>query len=157
MISLTELIRHLQRSADAMPARILEQHARNGVTVAGEAAEYIGRELPEWPPLAPWTVEEKTRLGYINQVSPTDPGLRTGAMQKSIDSGASEAGFVVGSADKKLLWFELGRRATPLGGPQPPRPVLALVMSRNLAPLADTYGRILARALTPPSTGKRIE
>ena len=156
MIDLQTLIRHLQRATSEMPERLLVQHEANAHVVAGQAAEYLGHELPEWPPLSSWTVEEKTRLGYVGQVSATDPGLRTGDMQQSVEGAADADGFTVGSKDKKALWFEMGRAATPLGGPQPPRPFLALALQRNLPHLGDTYGRILAQALTPPATRARI-
>ena len=82
MIPLKELIGHLQASADTLPARLHEQHEKNARIVAAEAAEYVGHELPEWPPLAQATVDEKTDLGYVGHVSATDPGLRTGEMRE---------------------------------------------------------------------------
>lgn len=151
MIELSELVAWLRASADQMPLRLRAEHEHNAHTVAAEAAEYIGHEIPEWRPLAASTVKEKTDLGFVGRYSATDPLLRTGEMRDSIEGRADHDGFVVGSTSKKALWQEMG---TSRG--IPPRPFLALALMRNTEHLADRYGRLAAMALIPPGTNARL-
>lgn len=150
MITLAQLATHLREQSYLMPSLLRAEHAHNAHTIAAEAAEYLGHELPEWPALAPSTVAEKTRLGYVGQVSATDPGLRTGEMQRSIEGAADFDGFTIGSREKKMLYFEIGTSR------QPPRPALALALSRNVDHLGYRYGLLAMRALTPGATNVRI-
>lgn len=107
------------------------------------AAEYIGHEMPEWPPLADSTVEEKIRLGYTGQVSDTDPLLRTGDMRDSI--GVEQAGLVVavGSPEKVAFWQEMGTTKMP------PRPFLSLAMRNSLEHAVELMTKTAARLFTP--------
>lgn len=129
------------------------------------ASSYIGHELPEWAPLSPATLEGfhhplagwipgKIELGYTGHVSSSDPGLRTGEMRDSIKGEVEHLALVVGSPEKKMLWFEMGHRGTAFTGPQPPRPVLALAMRNSLEHAADVFGEV-AMGLVSPSRGGR--
>jgi hypothetical protein len=75
---------------------------------ASTARGYIGQERPEWIPLAAKTIAEKQRLGFVNQVSPTDPLLRTGAMRRSIRAEARGLTGQVTSDDPVALWQDQG-------------------------------------------------
>ena len=111
-------------------------HARHGLLevthhlmkeVAKDAKSLIGHELDRWPPLAESTIAEKQRLGYVGQVSGTDPLLRTGDMRETIKAHAeltaSGAEGVVGSGSKIALYQEVGTHRIP------PRPFLAEAMA----------------------------
>jgi hypothetical protein len=146
MMTFAELALMLERSAAELPALLLAEHEHNALTIAAEAAEYIGHELPEWPPLAPSTVEQKQRLGYVGRISATDPLLRTGEMERSIEGRADADGFVIGSSSKIALYQEMGTSRIP------PRPFMALAMQRNIEHLAERYDRLGVRILVPAGT-----
>lgn len=101
----------------------ITQHLMEHAAV--EAKAVIGHELDQWPPLAASTIAEKQRLGYVNQISPTDPLLRTGDMRESVDAAAEATSYgakgVIGSRLKEALWQELGTAKIPsrpfLAGP----------------------------------------
>lgn len=150
MISFGEYAEILRRNATQVRPRLEVGLAKVGELTKTMAAEYIGHEMPEWPPLAPSTITEKTRLGYVGHVSATDPGLRTGEMRDSVQVDVAALEQVVGSSDKKLLWFELGTVR------QPPRPVLALAAQRSLPYAEDVFGEIAVRLLVPPGTPVRM-
>ena len=86
--------------------------------------------MPEWAALKETTIYEKTRLGYVGQVSATDPLLRTGMMRESIEGAAEGLTGVVGTDDPKAKWQEFG--ATRVGrnrtGTIPPRPFIGMAM-----------------------------
>ena len=119
-----------------------------GLEVAATARGLIGHELPIWPPLADSTIAEKTRLGYTGRLSATDPLLRTGGMRDSIDSVSEGLTTVVGSADPKALWQEMGTHKA--SGAIPPRPFLATAMVQSLPRAAEILGNAAVRALSPP-------
>lgn len=95
-----------------------------------KARRYIGHEMPEWAALKETTIYEKTRLGYVGQVSATDPLLRTHEMGESIEGAAEGLSGVIGSDDPKMKWQEFG--ATGVGrnrtGTIPPRPSIGMAM-----------------------------
>ena len=147
MLSFGEFARMMERNA----ARSVEEIEGGVLTIAGSVAvaakDLIGRENPEWPALAQSTVDEKTRLGYVGRISPTDPLYRKGDMRESIEGVAEGFTAVVGSPDKVALWQEMGTlRPT---GSIPPRPFLGLAMSR-VYPLADRLFGIIGVNLTNP-------
>lgn len=100
------------------------------VDAARRARAYIGQERPEWPPLADSTVADKTALGYVGHVSPTDPLLRTGEMRESIEGNVEGLVGTTGSNDRKALWQEFGAHGTGpnRAGELPPRPFIGLGM-----------------------------
>jgi hypothetical protein len=93
--------------------------------VQTEAKALIGQENVEagghvWPDLAARTITEKERLGYVGQVSATDPLLRTGELRASIQMQVEGNEAAVGSDDPVAEWQELGTSTIParsfLGG-----------------------------------------
>ena len=114
------------------------------------AKGYIGQETPDWPPLAERTVADKQRLGFVNRVSATDPLLRTGSMRDSIElrlvrfEGGASA--VVGSAERKALYQEIGTRNMP------PRSFLARAM-REVEPAAQAVLSAAVRGVFEPAEG----
>jgi hypothetical protein len=110
------------------PAAIEGGHVgvRNAAEIVQtEAKGLIGQENVEvaggaWPDLAESTVVEKARLGYVDQVSPTDPLLRTGELRASIQMQAEGNEAAVGSDDPVAVYQELGTSKIParsfLGG-----------------------------------------
>jgi hypothetical protein len=117
--------------------------ARVGALARTMAVEYIGHELPSWPPLAASTVAQKQRLGFVGRVSATDPLLRTGEMRDSIAAEVVPYAVVVGSPLDKAMWQELGTSRIP------PRPFLALAM-QSAAPLSEDAFYDAAVALLVP-------
>ncbi|EJN07786.1 hypothetical protein [Herbaspirillum sp. YR522] len=94
-------------------------------TAAGMIGQYQGAigPYPKWEELADSTEQEKKRLGYSLEA----PLLRTGDLKKSIKKTTEGNSAVVGSADKKMVYHELGTLHIP------PRPVLgpAAMHSKN--------------------------
>jgi len=149
MISFGEFASMLERSAAELRPRLEIGLAKVGELTKTMAAEYIGHEMPEWPPLASSTVDEKTRLGYVGHVSSTDPLLRTGEMRDSIELEVEGLAQAVGSKSKVALWQEVG--TTPSAGHPgiPPRPFIGLAAQRSLPYAEDVFGEIAVRILAP--------
>lgn len=145
-MTLDDLARMLGASAQSVRPRLVADLAKVGELTATMAAEFIGHEMPEWLALAPATIEEKERLGYVDQVSATDPLLRTGAMRDSIKIEIEGLEMAVGSTDKIAAYQEVGTAHIP------PRPFLALAGSRSLEYAgAEKLGETAVELLTPGS------
>ncbi len=139
MISELEFLNLLERATAESPIAAAGALTETMEALKVEAKAYIGHELPEWPPLAASTVEEKERLGYTGHVSTTDPLLRTGKMRELIEVSIEGLTGVLGSTDPVALWQELGTARIP------PRPFLSLALFHS-QPIADPiFGRALAR------------
>lgn len=111
---------------------LLRVAAVTAVELERRAKDYIGEERPEWKPLSPRTIRDKLKLGYGNQVSPTDPLLRTGHLRSSITGEVVDDDpmiyVIIGSDDLIAPAHELGTARIP------PRPFLALALEEE-APL----------------------
>lgn len=142
-ITLDELARMLQASARSVRPRLEADLAKIGELTATMAAEYIGHEMPEWPPLAPSTVAEKERLGYVGQISATDPLLRTGEMRDSIKVEIEGLEMMVGSDSKIAAYQEIGTQSIP------PRPFIGLAALNSLEFAAEKLGETAIALLTP--------
>ena len=143
MMNLNELAEMLQRASVRVRPALEVDLAKIGELTATMAAEYIGHEMPQWPPLAPSTIEQKQKLGYVGRVSATDPLLRTGEMRDSIKVAVDGLVVVVGSTDKNALYQEIGTSRMP------PRPFLALAASHSLEYAAERLGETATVLLTP--------
>lgn len=147
MLSLGEFAAMLESSAERSRDELLKKTAIFVDSVAEQAKDLIGRENEEWAPLAPSTVAEKTRLGFVGQRSATDPLLRTGTMRDSISAIVSETLFgvtgIVGAEDPKAVWQELGSSRIP------PRPFLALAMNNALPGAEVLFGQFAMSLLMP--------
>jgi phage gpG-like protein len=111
--SIAEFVRFLETRVEATKAAQKEGIAAAGEMLEAEAKAMIGAEDPDWPPLADSTVADKQRLGYVDQVSATDPLLRTGELRDSIEHSADESEVVVGSNDEVAVVQELGNEHIP--------------------------------------------
>lgn len=84
--------------------------------VEKEAKRVLGTYDYNWVPLAPSTVEDRTRKGFAGD----EPLLRIGDMRDSIEHTVHGKSGFVGSNDDKAVWQELGTRRIPprsfLGG-----------------------------------------
>jgi hypothetical protein len=144
-LTVQQFLNHLERAVARSPAVAVVALTETMEAVAVEAKSYIGHELPEWPALAPSTVQEKTRLGYTGHLSPTDPLLRAAQMRESI-SAEVDAGTltgVVGATDPVAIFQELGTERIP------PRPFLSTAML-GAEPVAEIFfGRAAVKLLTP--------
>ena len=107
---------------------------RAGKMLAKTAQDMIGQEMPDWADLAPSTVEEKQRLGFVGRVSPTDPLLRTGELRASISHTIEGNKLVLGSDDPVAAYQELGTPRIP------PRPFIGSTMHVHGADAADIIG-----------------
>lgn len=123
-MTMKEYIAMLERATKQVRTAITRDLTEIGLRQRNLAQGYIGQELPEWPPLADSTIEEKERLGYTGVVSDTDPLLRTGEMRDSIEAvvtpTATGVKLDVGSNDPVALYQEMGTPTIP------PRPFIAL-------------------------------
>lgn len=103
------------------------------------AAHYPGEYQPGWPKLADSTLKDKADKGF----PVPSPLLRTGEMAGSYkkELEPAELEVVVGSAEKKALWQEMGTSRIP------PRPVVALAMASSLPYAHDVFREIAVRLL----------
>jgi len=147
VISFKQFAEKMERSAGESLTVIEGGVLTVTLAAAVMAKDLIGRENPEWAALAPSTIDEKARGGYLGRISATDPLYRTGEMRESIEGTVEGLTGVVGSTDKVALFQEMGTlRAS---GSVPPRPFLGLAMSR-VYPVADrVFGLIGANLLSP--------
>jgi phage gpG-like protein len=148
-MTLDDLAKMLDASAKSVRPRLEADLAKIGGLTQAMAAEFIGHELPEWPPLAARTIAEKEELGFTGHVSATDPLLRTGEMRDSIKVEVEGLEMAVGSHSKIALWQEMGTVGSATGGPIPPRPFLGLAGLRSLEYAADVLGETAIALLTP--------
>lgn len=148
MLTCGEMALFFRASAVRVEAELTLETHKLLADIAKDAEALIGQERPQWHDLAPSTVAEKERLGYTNQISPTDPLLRTGEMRGSIESDAEKGDFwvdgVIGSNDKVALYQEMGTKTIP------PRPFLAAAMIINLPKKSEVaFGEFGLELLTP--------
>lgn len=161
MLTFAEFTQHMERAAvELRTGKELALHAV-GELAQTMAVEYIGREMPEWAPLSENTlhgftkygryIPGKIELGYVGHVSATDPLLRTGALRDSIGMYVQGDEAVIGSPLDTALWQELG--TVRPDGAIPPRPFLALAMSRVDEHAGEVFGEMAVRVLTPRTQG----
>ena len=116
--------------------------------VSEEAKGFIGTYQDGWAPLAESTLNGwnghpgKIELGYA---PPDNPLLREGTMRESIEGAAEKSMFgasgVVASKSLVALWQELGTVKIP------PRPFLALAMSRSYVAADLIFGTFALKLL----------
>jgi phage gpG-like protein len=78
------------------------------------------------------------------------PGVDTGETRDSITHNSDRHEAYIGSNDERLKWLEFGtgKAGSAWGGPNPPRPVLAITVFRKGDEAAEIVGRDIARAIT---------
>ena len=128
----------------------LERAAR---VVKTEAKAELGQYQDAAPPLVGWaelaqaTKDQRVALGFTEN----DPGLRSGEMRDGIEHEVEVTAHVgtilhgratIGSADDKMLWFEIGTER------QPPRSALGGALVRKTNEVVDIIGHGAAAALT---------
>jgi hypothetical protein len=156
MITLGEAAAWYRQAADTVEAELGALVVTVTATAVERAKGYIGHEQDEWAPLSGATIEGfrhaygfwipgKRELGY----SPPDyePLLRSGQMRDSIEGVADGLTGIIGSADKVMLYQEMGT-ANALY-PIPPRPVLALALMNSVPDIVDGCGEVAVKILVP--------
>jgi hypothetical protein len=139
----------------------LERDVRLNMEVAAKVSRgFIGHEIEGWAPLSPATmngfyspdagwIKGKIELGYVNQISATDPLLRTGELRDSIGGEAEEVGIgvrgIVGSTSDIAALQEMGTSRIPA------RPFLGPALMLAETKIAEDLGHLAIRALTPGS------
>jgi phage gpG-like protein len=138
--SLGEAARHLvalniDRQTGAMDeaAKLVQVEAKSLI------GTYPGDEPPfaAWPELADSTKEDRVHQGYTEN----DPLLRSGDMRESIERIATTDMAVVGSAEDKALYQELGTAKIP------PRSFLGMAAMRKGEEVADIIGEGVVAAI----------
>jgi phage gpG-like protein len=141
-LTIAQFIFELQRMAQREPLMREQALKRAAETVRDEARALVGTEDPSWAPLADATVAEKSRLGYVGQITATDPLLRTGRLRDSIEIRAvSPDRAVIASDDPILAFQEFGTARIP------PRPVIGTALFRTKAAVEHLIGEAAARLL----------
>lgn len=117
---------HMNRVADTLPMvnRLALGPAADAVRVEARSilGHYQGADqgTPAWQPLAASTMKSRDSKGF----SPNEPLLVTGGLRDSIHSSESGPEAVVGSAEARAVWQELGTARIPA------RPFLAKAGAR---------------------------
>jgi hypothetical protein len=156
MITLGEAAAWYRQAADTIEDELGEVVVTVTALAVERAKGYIGHEQDEWAPLSGATIEGfrnaygfripgKRELGY----SPPDyePLLRSGQMRESIEGVADGLTGIIGSADKVMLYQEMG---TPNARyPIPPRPVLALALMNSVPDIIEGCGEVAVKILVP--------
>ena len=136
--SLTAFAAKLLEAAIIMPAEEAEGMERAAVMLEREAKRIIGSSA--LTPNAPATIEHK---------GADTPGVDTGETRKSIQHNSDRHEAFVGSNDERLKWLEFGTQkgGAAWGGPNPPRPVLALTSIKHGDEAADIVGRAVLASI----------
>lgn len=164
MISFEQYAEFLKGSVRRVEGEKVRALARIGDHARVMAVEYFGHELPQWEELSSRTmygfrhpygfwIKGKEELGYTGQVSGTDPLLRTGKTRDSVRAESDASEMVLGSDENTMLWQEVGTH-NPLTGDIPPRPVLALAMSRVRPYAEDVFYEAAVSLLVPKVSQK---
>jgi hypothetical protein len=159
MISLKEFAEHLERAIATCEPMLEIGLAELGEHTKTVAAEEFGHEMPMWEPLSQATlhgfrhpygfwIKGKEELGYTGHISATDPLVRTGATERSLDVAVVGLTMAVGSPSKIMLWQEMGTHNSVTGN-IPPRPVLAPAMIGAFPFAEEVFGEIAVALLTP--------
>jgi hypothetical protein len=159
MISLKEFAEHLERAIAICEPMLEVGLAKVGEHTKTAAAETFGHQMPMWEPLSQATlhgfrhpygfwIKGKEELGYTGHVSATDPLLRTGATERSIEVAVEGLTQAVGSPSKIMLYQEMGTHNS-VSGNIPPRPVLGPAAIGSLPFASDVFGEIAVALLTP--------
>ena len=147
-MTLDDFIRDLRTLSQREPLMTEAALKKAAEVVRDEAKALIGTEDEAWAALAPATVEEKTRFGYVNRVSATDPLLRTGELRDSIEVGdLSPTRAYVGTRDPIGAYLEFGTSRVP------PRPFIGTALFRSKAAIQHALGEIAVRFLR----GERLD
>lgn len=147
MMTFAQFAKHLGAAGPRLAPAVERGLAQYGEVVKTTARGFIGHERTAWAALAPSTIAEKTKLGYVGHISATDPLLRTGELRDSIEAEVGPLNVTVGSALDKALWQEMGT-VRPTGS-IPPRPFLASAMNDTLPVAEKIFGEVMVRTLTP--------
>jgi hypothetical protein len=147
MLSPAELALFLRVSAARVKPHLKHETEKLVEQARDQAKVLIGQEYGGWPALAESTIVQKTRLGYVGNVSATDPLLRTGHMRASIEAkaevSAEGATGVVGSNDKVAVYQEMGTSRIP------PRPFLATSLMGSQRRAEKAFGEMAVLSLVP--------
>ena len=126
-------IAHSTHKALEQAAKVVEHEAKKSIGHYQLAAGPFG----PWPELKQATKDDRLRKNFTEN----DPGLRTGAMMRSINHLVGNKEAVVGSNDQHLVWFELGTNK------QFPRSVLGGAAFRKQHKVASILGSSVAQGL----------
>ena len=141
--TLSNLTAALDELATTLPAAINATLRDAGAEMVDAARAKIGTEAPDWPALAPATIETKARRGQVGRVSPTDPLLASGELRDSFTAAVGNGVLIFGSTDPVARYHEHGTEHMP------PRPVVA--------PIAAEAGPRITAAIREASKAAIIE
>lgn len=137
--SLAQFAAKLLEAAIIMPAEEAEAMEKAAVMLEREAKRIIGSS--ELAPDAAATIEHK---------GSDAPGVETGETRDSITHNSDRSEAYIGSNDERLKWLEFGTQkgGSAWGGPNPPRPVLALTSIKHGDEAAEIVGRAVLASIT---------
>ncbi|MBR0693680.1 hypothetical protein [Bradyrhizobium lablabi] len=141
MMELKEFEAMLSRSLATVEPKLAIGLDKVGQLAESIAAELPGHYQPGWAPLAESTIKDKVAKGFPVPSPLKRTGAMAGSYRKEVDPAS--LAMVVGSADPKALWQEMG---TSRG--IPPRPVCEPALKRSLPFAADVFGAIAVSLLT---------
>jgi hypothetical protein len=159
MMSFADFAKHLERAAAQCAPQLGVGLAKLGEHTRTVATEEFGHEMPMWEPLSQATlhgfrhpygfwIKGKEELGYTGHISATDPLLRTGATERSIDVAVEGLTQAVGSPSRIMLFQEMGTHNSVTGN-IPPRPAIAIAAIGSLPYAEEVFGEIGVRLMTP--------
>ena len=142
-VTLDQFARSLERLVQREPEMCEGALTKAAEHIRDECKALIGTEDEAWAALAVSTISEKERLGYVGQVSATDPLLRSGEFRESWAVGPVDPRqATVGSSNPLAPYFERGTSRMPA------RPVLGTVLFQLGGRYSDegVIARLIAEA-----------
>lgn len=139
---------HMNTVADTLPLvnRLALGPAADAVRTEARSilGHYQGEDAgtPAWQPLSASTMKSRERQGF----SPNEPLLASGQLRDSIQSSEDGPEAVVGSAEARAVWQELGTAFIPA------RPFLAKAGAR----LSEQVGQFMADVAVSHVAGKPV-
>ena len=140
MISLAQFAKNIAESVVECHPRLEVGLSKVGGLAQSLAAEYIGHEMPGWPPLKQSTIEDKERRGFDVPA----PLLRTGKMRDSIHFEVEPFALelTLGSTSPIAHYQEMGTEHIQA------RPFLMAGVSNSMPYAADVFAKIAVSLLT---------
>jgi phage gpG-like protein len=137
------MVRQFERNVGRVKLAQFEMLTEIGAETAELIREMIGREQPQWLPLADSTVEQKAKKGWGRDGDPSSPLYATGEMAESVTYHVHSDTFAqIGTDDPIAVFHEYGTSHIP------PRPMFnPFYIDEFLRGIINYAGRWIHKAI----------